>query len=188
MSEEKANVELEQEVDQEQAETAEEQQPQEADAAEETPDLAAEVERWKAAAEEHHNRYLRAMADMENMRKRLRKEMDDLTQYASLKVIAELLPALDNFERALAADKESLTVDSLLQGVSMVYRQMVQVFEREGLTPIEAAGKPFDPHHHQAVMQVEDPAFESGVVVEELQKGYMFKDRVVRPAMVKVNA
>jgi len=151
-------------------------------------DLAAEVERWKAAAEESQNRYLRAMADMENMRKRVRKEQEDLAKYASLKVIAELLPVLDNFERALASERSSMTVDSLLEGVNMVYRQMVQVFEKEGLTPIESAGKPFDPHLHQAVMQVEDAAYESGVVVEELQKGYQFKDRVIRPAMVKVNA
>jgi molecular chaperone GrpE len=147
-----------------------------------------EAERWKAAAEENHNRLLRALADMENLRRRVRKEQEDMLKYASLKVIEELLPALDNFERALSADKESLTVDSLLQGVSMVYRQMMQVFEKEGLAPIEAAGKPFDPNLHQAVMQVEDANYESGVVVEELQKGYQFKDRIIRPAMVKVNA
>lgn len=150
--------------------------------------LESEVERWKAVAEENQNRLLRTLADMENMRRRVRKEQEDLAKYASLKVIEDLLPALDNFERALAADKDSLTVESLLQGVSMVYRQMAQVFEKEGLQAIEATGKPFDPNLHQAVMQVEDANFESGVVVEELQKGYQFKDRVIRPAMVKVNA
>ncbi len=147
-----------------------------------------EAEKWKEQAEENQNRMMRALADMENLRRRVRKEQEDLVKYASLKVIEELLPALDNFERAMAADKESMTVESLLQGVGMVYRQMVQVFEKEGLTPIEAAGKPFDPNVHQAVMQVEDANYESGIVVEELQKGYQFKDRVVRPAMVKVNA
>ncbi|MFD2369734.1 nucleotide exchange factor GrpE [Brevibacillus sp. GCM10020057] len=146
-----------------------------------------EAAHWKAQAEEHQNRMLRALADMENLRRRVRKEQEDLAKYASLKIVEELLPVLDNFERALAADKESMTLDSLLTGVNMVYRQMVQVFDKEGLTPIEAKGKPFDPHVHQAVMQAQDPEFESGVVVEELQKGYMFKDRVVRPAMVKVN-
>lgn len=178
-------------AEQQEADAAlDEQEQAGAAAAPEAPegDLAAEVERWKALAEENQNRYLRAMADMENMRKRVRKEQDDLAKYASLKVIAELLPVLDNFERALASDRSAMTVDSLLEGVNMVYRQMVQVFEKEGLTPIEAAGKPFDPHLHQAVMQVEDAAYESGVVVEELQKGYQFKDRVIRPAMVKVNA
>lgn len=169
--------------------SAEEEQATEAA---EQPDTAAvdwekEAAQWKAQAEENQNRMLRALADMENLRRRVRKEQEDLAKYASLKVVEELLPVLDNFERALAADKESMTVESLLAGVDMVYRQMTQVFEKEGLVAIQATGQPFDPHVHQAVMQVNDPAFESGVVVEELQKGYMFKDRVVRPAMVKVN-
>ncbi|MDF2682529.1 MAG: nucleotide exchange factor GrpE [Brevibacillus sp.] len=146
-----------------------------------------EAAHWKAQAEEHQNKMLRAMADMDNLRRRVRKEQEDLAKYASQKVVEELLPILDNFERALAADKGAMTLESLLTGVDMVYRQMVQVFDKEGLTAIQAKGQPFDPHVHQAVMQTQDPEFDSGVVVEELQKGYMFKDRVVRPAMVKVN-
>lgn len=159
--------------------------------AEQTADVideASEVERWKKEAEENHDRLLRAMADMENMRRRFRKEQEDRMKYASLPVVEALLPALDNFERALSVEKENMTVDSLMQGINMVYRQMLQVFEKEGLLAIDATGKPFDPHVHQAVMQVEDSAFEPGTVVEELQKGYQFKDRTVRPAMVKVNA
>jgi molecular chaperone GrpE len=173
---------------------AAEQQEQQETAGQEQQEPAAEIdwqqeaERWKAQAEENQNRMLRALADMENLRRRTRKEQEDLAKYASLKIIAELLPVLDNFERALAVDKDSMTVESLLEGVNMVYRQMVQIFEREGLTPIQAAGQPFDPNLHQAVMQAEDPEYESGMVVEELQKGYLFKDRVIRPAMVKVNA
>lgn len=147
-----------------------------------------ELDHWRAQAEEHQNRLLRTLADMENLRRRVRKEQEDLAKYASLKVIENLLPALDNFERALAVDKDSLTVESLLQGVNMVYRQMVQVFEQEGLQKIEAQGQPFDPHKHQAVMQADDPDYGSGIVVEEFQKGYQFKDRVVRPSMVKVNS
>lgn len=150
-------------------------------------DGADEADRWKKEAEENHDRLLRAMADMENMRRRFRKEQEDTQKYAALPVVEALLPALDNFERALSVEKENMTVDSLLQGINMVYRQMVQVFEKEGLQAIESVGKPFDPHVHQAVMQVEDSAFEPGAVVEELQKGYQFKDRTVRPAMVKVN-
>lgn len=184
MAEDKSSTELrDEEVNDTEQEAA-------GSATEETPvaEEVNEVEQWKAQAEENHNRLLRTLADMENLRRRVRKEQEDLAKYASLKVIENLLPALDNFERALAADKETLTVDTLLQGVSMVYRQMVQVFEQEGLRVIEAQGTPFDPHKHQAVMQAEDPNYESGIVVEELQKGYQFKDRVVRPAMVKVNS
>lgn len=151
-----------------------------------TPAAKPEVD-YQALAAEYENRMLRALADMENMRRRFRREQEDLTKYASQKVIEALLPVLDNFERALSADKESLTVDSLLKGVEMVYRQIQQVLEQEGVTPIEAQGKPFDPHFHEAVMRVEDSNFESGTVVEVLQKGYTYKDRVLRPAMVKVN-
>nr|WP_142064583.1 nucleotide exchange factor GrpE [Brevibacillus sp. AG162] len=166
----------------------EEQVAKDADQAEATEmNWEQEAAHWKAQAEDHQNRMLRAMADMDNLRRRVRKEQEDLAKYASLKIVEELLPVLDNFERALAADKESMTVDSLLEGVNMVYRQMVQVFDKEGLAAIEAKGKPFDPHIHQAVMQTQDPEFDPGVVVAELQKGYMFKDRVVRPAMVQVN-
>ncbi|MFM1651529.1 nucleotide exchange factor GrpE [Brevibacillus sp. B_LB10_24] len=180
-AEEKADVQAE-EANQaaETADTAE-------NAAEQT-DLADELARYKALAEENQNRLLRAMADMDNMRRRMRKEQEDLAKYASINLVEAMLPALDNFERALSVDKETLTVDTLLEGVNMIYRQMVQMLEKEGLSPIESVGKPFDLNVHQAVMQVEDPAFESGVIVEELQKGYLFKDRVIRPAMVKVNA
>lgn len=150
-------------------------------------DLASEVERYKALAEESEARMLRALADMENMRRRVRKEQEDLIKYSSQKLIENLLPVVDNFERALSADRENMTVESLLEGVDMVYRQLKQVFEQEGLTAIEAVGKPFDPHYHQAVMTVDDPDTESGIVVEELQKGYQYKDRVIRPSMVKVN-
>ncbi|EST56411.1 molecular chaperone GrpE [Brevibacillus panacihumi W25] len=169
--------------------TAEEEQTAEAAEQPETPetDWEQEAAKWKAQAEENQNKMLRAMADMDNLRRRVRKEQEDLAKYASLKIVEELLPVLDNFERALAADRESMTVESLLTGVDMVYRQMVQVFEKEGLQAIEAKGQPFDPHIHQAVMQTQDPDFDSGVVVEELQKGYQFKDRVIRPSMVKVN-
>jgi len=169
--------------------SAEEEQTTEASEQLEAADVNWEQEaaQWKAQAEENQNRMLRAMADMDNLRRRVRKEQEDQAKYASQKIVEELLPILDNFERALAADKESMTVESLLTGVDMVYRQMVQVFQKEGLSAIEAQGQSFDPHFHQAVMQTQDPNFESGIVVGELQKGYMFKDRVVRPAMVQVN-
>ncbi|USG63881.1 nucleotide exchange factor GrpE [Brevibacillus ruminantium] len=189
MKDEKWNQEQDVSLEQEEEKAAPESEQSDlnqGDAAQE--DWQQQAERYKAQAEELNNRLLRAMADMENMRRRLRKEQEDLAKYASQKVVEELLPVLDNFERALSADKETMTVDSLLTGVDMVYRQMVQVFEKEGLAPIQATGHPFDPHVHQAVMQVSEPDQESGVVVEEFQKGYLFKDRVIRPAMVKVNA
>jgi len=137
--------------------------------------------------EENYNRYLRVQADFDNFRKRSRKEREDLLKYAVQPLAEGLLPAVDNLERALAAAVDS-DGESLLKGVDMIYRQILQIFEQEGIVPIEAEGKPFDPQFHQAVMQEENPDFESGIVTQELQKGYMLKDRVIRPSMVKVNA
>ncbi|MBG9790736.1 MULTISPECIES: nucleotide exchange factor GrpE [Brevibacillus] len=188
MSEEKAKVELEQEEMAQGHAEQNEQAETEATETGETLDLAMEVERLQAQLQEQENRLLRNLADMDNMRRRSRKEQEDLQKYASQKVVESLLPALDNFERALAVDPSTATAESILQGVQMVYRQVVQVFEQEGLQAIDSVGHAFNPHVHQAVMQVEDSNYEANTVVEELQKGYQFKDRVIRPAMVKVNA
>ncbi|MBP1930509.1 nucleotide exchange factor GrpE [Ammoniphilus resinae] len=156
---------------------------QEADA-----DSNVEIEQLKKQVEENYNRYLRVQADFDNYRKRTRREQEELIRYAAQSVIEGLLPALDNLERALAAAKDSQDVDSLTKGVDMVFRQIVQTLEQEGLQAIETVGKPFDPHFHQAVMQEESPDHEAGMVIQELQKGYQLKDRVIRPSMVKVSS
>jgi molecular chaperone GrpE len=184
MAEEKSPIEAEA-VDQEkgsmeQQETAEEM-PQEAD-------YLGQLEELNQKAEENYSRYLRVQADFDNFRKRTRKEKEEMLQYASLPLIEALLPAIDNLERALLAGGESAQADTLMKGVDMVYRQVKQVLEKEGLKEIEALDKPFDPTYHQAVMQETDPEKESGIVLQELQKGYVLKDRVIRPSMVKVNA
>lgn len=143
----------------------------------------------KQQIEESQNRYLRVQADFDNFRKRTRKEKEDLLKYASQPLVEGLLPAIDNLERALTAAQDTSTGDNSLRvGVEMVYRQLVQVLQQEGVVAIESEGKPFDPQFHQAVMQEENPDQESGIVLQELQKGYLLKDRVIRPSMVKVNA
>jgi len=150
--------------------------------------LRKELEEQRKTAEEYYQRYLRSQADFDNYRKRTLKEKEELVQYASMKLIGELLPVLDNFERAIASSKESKDFDALAKGVDMIFRQFEQVLVREGLKPIEAVGRPFDPEFHQAIMQVESEDHEEGTVVEEVQKGYMLKDKVLRPAMVKVSS
>ncbi|MFA9558792.1 nucleotide exchange factor GrpE [Evansella sp. AB-rgal1] len=137
--------------------------------------------------EETTNRLLRIQADYENFRRRTRMEKEADAKYRSQRLAEELLPAMDNFERALMIQPESEETKNLLQGVEMVYRQLKEGLSKEGIEPIETVGQPFDPHLHQAVMQVETDEFDKNVVVEELQKGYKLKDRVIRPAMVKVN-
>jgi molecular chaperone GrpE len=138
-------------------------------------------------AEENHQRYLRAQADLDNFRRRTRLEKEESAKYASIKLLEQLLPVVDNFERALAASQTNADFDSLAKGIDMVFRQISQVLEQEGLKPIQAVGEPFNPEFHQAIMQVESEEYEEGIVVEEVQKGYFIKDKVLRPAMVKVS-
>lgn len=137
--------------------------------------------------EEYENRFLRLQADFDNFRRRTRLDAEASEKYRAQKLIVDILPALDNFERALNIEKENEQISSLLQGMQMVYRSLLEALAKEGLEAIEAVGKEFDPHLHQAVMQGEDNNFGSNVVIEEFQKGYLLKDRVIRPSMVKVN-
>lgn len=162
-------------------------------AAEEASETADEPtpEEWRqkvgealARADELYGRLARLQADFENYRRRTRKEKEELWKYASEQIIVALLPVLDNFERALAAgDNDPARV---IEGVGMIYRQLQEVLTREGLSPIPARGEIFDPACHEAMMQQESGEHPDNTVLEELQKGYYLKDKVIRPAMVKV--
>lgn len=147
-----------------------------------------EAEKFRQEAEENHQRLLRLQADYDNFRRRTRQEKEEFAKYASQSVVERLLPVLDNFERALAAGRNAADLESFIKGVDMIYRQLSDVLAQEGLEAIAAVGEPFNPEFHQAVMQVESDEHEDGVVVEEFQKGYKLKQRVIRPSMVKVNA
>ncbi|WP_430008429.1 nucleotide exchange factor GrpE [Metabacillus idriensis] len=147
----------------------------------------AKIDELEAKLSETENRMYRVQADLDNFRRRSRLDLEAAQKYRSQNLITEILPALDNFERALKIDTDDEKTQSLLQGMDMVYRQLVQALQNEGIEAIQAEGQPFDPHLHQAVMQVEDDQYESNVVIEEFQKGYKLKDRIIRPAMVKVN-
>lgn len=146
-----------------------------------------EKEKLQQEKDELYNRLLRVQAEYDNFRKRTQKEKEADRKYKSQSVVTELLPVLDNFERALNVDVEDEASKGIFEGLQMVYRQMKDVLEKEGVEVIETEGEQFDPQIHQAVMQVEDDNYESNVVIQELQKGYRLKDRVIRPAMVKVN-
>ena len=141
-------------------------------------------EKYEADLAEKENKYLRLQADFENFRRRTRQEKEELAAVVTQNLLKDLLPFLDNFERALAA--ESSDAESLRAGVEMMYKQLVEALKKEGLEYIETKGKPFDPNFHQAVMRVEDAEKEDGAIVAELQKGYMVKGRVIRPSMVQV--
>lgn len=144
------------------------------------------MEALQKEKEELYQRFLRLQAEFDNYKKRTQKEKQAERKYQSQDIVTDLLPALDNFERALQVEVTENN-KSLYDGISMVFRQIMDALESHGVSPIESVGKEFDPNSHHAVMQVEDESYDSNEIVEELQKGYMLKDRVIRPAMVKVN-
>ena len=135
---------------------------------------------------ELNDRYLRLMAEYENFRKRSEKEKSDIYGYAVRDVMAKLLPVLDNIERAVAAVPEDQAEDPFAKGLEQIRKQFEKALTDAGVTVIPAKGEPFDPAFHNAVMHVEDDEIEESTVVEEFQKGYMYRDLVVRPSMVKV--
>ncbi|GEN52016.1 nucleotide exchange factor GrpE [Halobacillus faecis] len=146
-----------------------------------------ELEKLRQEKEEINNRLLRLQADYDNFRRRTQKEKEADRKYRSQSLVEELIPALDNFERALQVEVDGDAAKNFANGMKMVYDQFKAALEKEGVEEIPAEGEEFDPHMHQAIMQVEDENYESNIVVEELQKGYRLKDRVIRPSMVKVN-
>jgi molecular chaperone GrpE len=167
------------------AEPAEQREEAEAEAEPEPNPLQAEVDRLQAEVNDLRQSLLRVHADFDNYRKRTRQEMEDLRRFAARELLLELLPVADNFDRALDSFSSG-NVEEIRAGVEMVRRQLSSVLEKYGVTPMDCVGAPFDPTRHEAVMQEPADGREAGVVVEELQKGYLLHDKVLRPALVKV--
>lgn len=136
--------------------------------------------------EELQDRVKRQLAEFENFRNRSEKEKASMYEMGAKSVIEKILPVLDNFERGLAAIPEGEAESAVATGMQMIYKQMVTELENMGVKPIEAVGKEFDPNFHNAVMQTESDEYESGIVAQELQKGYLYRDSVVRHSMVSV--
>ena len=136
--------------------------------------------------EELNDKVKRQMAEFDNFRKRTEKEKTQMYDMGAKSIIEKILPVIDNFERGLAAVPEEQREDAFVVGMDKVYRQMLTELDASGVKPIEAVGQEFDPNFHNAVMQVESEEYDSGVVAQELQKGYMYKDSVVRHSMVAV--
>ena len=136
--------------------------------------------------EELTDRLTRQMAEFDNFRKRTEKEKSQMYEIGAKDIIEKILPVVDNFERGLDAVKEEDKEDPFIQGMEMVYKQLMTVLGELGVKPIEAVGKEFDPNLHNAVMHVEDENFGENIIAEESQKGYMYRDSVVRHSMVKV--
>ena len=135
---------------------------------------------------DYKDRLIRTMAEFDNYRKRTEKEKQAMYDMGVRSMAEKILPTIDNFERSLAARPEDEAAKAYADGMEMVYRQLLKNLEEIGITPIEALGKPFDPNLHNAVMHDEDDSDQVNIVTQEFQKGYMYKDHVVRHSMVKV--
>ena len=142
------------------------------------------AEKLEADLAEKDAQMLRLRADFDNFRRRSAKEREELAAVVTQGILTDMLPLLDNFERALLAEGSDL--DSFRAGVSMIYKQMTEALAKNGLEVIDTKDKKFDPNFHQAVMRVQDPEKEDDTIEQELQKGYMAKGRVIRPSMVQV--
>lgn len=140
-----------------------------------------------AQIEDLTQQLLRVRADFDNFRRRTRQEQDDLSRFATKKLLADLLPVVDNFDRAMLSDSPTDEDSQWKTGILMVQRQLSQVLGNYGVAAMEVEGEPFDPTRHEAVMQEQVDGQPSGIVLQELQKGYMLHDKVLRPAMVKVS-
>lgn len=138
-------------------------------------------------ADENEEKYLRLYAEFENYKRRIQKENEINETYQAQRVLTDILPAIDNIERALQIEGDDETFKSLQKGVQMVHESLINALKDNGLEVIKTEGEAFDPNIHQAVVQDDNPDFESGEITQELQKGYKLKDRVLRPSMVKVN-
>ncbi|HEX5563782.1 MAG TPA: nucleotide exchange factor GrpE [Sporosarcina sp.] len=174
------------EVSSEQQATAEEGSDSE-EVAEEIDEKDQRISELESKLQDEENKLLRVLADFENAKRRNALDQEALVKYKAQSLLTSILPVLDNFERALAVEVKVEEAQSIMTGMEMIYRNLVEALKGEGLVEIEALDKEFDPNFHQAVMTGNDPDKSSGIVLDELQKGYMLKDRVLRPTMVKVN-
>jgi molecular chaperone GrpE len=137
-------------------------------------------------SDEYYDRILRLQADFDNYKKRQDKEKIEFVKYANEEIMAEILNIIDDFERAVEAGKTKHDFDVLYKGIEMIHKDFKEFLKQKGLKEIEAEGKPFNPHEHEAMMQEETDKHPEDYVVEEFQKGYTFNGRVIRPSKVKV--
>jgi len=150
-------------------------------------ELKKKVEEKEKELREHHDRLLRVAADFDNYKKRAAKEREEWAKFANEDLIKSVLPFVDNLERAVNHSEKTEDIQGLIEGIKLTLQQVLQTLNRFGVSPIESLGKPFDPAIHEAMLVVETDQHEPNRVVEEFQKGYLLKDRLLRPATVSVS-
>jgi molecular chaperone GrpE len=160
--------------------------PDDAPEAEATAGAAPEIAELQKQRDELYDRLLRTSAEFDNYRKRIDRERQQTAESAAASFISDLLPLVDDFERALNAGAGKTGVDAYRQGIELIYKQLLELLRRRGVRPIDALGADFDPHFHQAVSYEPAEDRRDGEIIEEFRRGYMLGDRLLRPAMVKV--
>lgn len=176
--------------EEEQAVTASQEQPAEETAQEEPagPSAEEELAASRAEAQKNWDLYLRERAELENFRKRMQREKEDLVRFANENLLRELLPVVDNLARAVEhAQKDTDNLESLLEGVNMTLSQCHKMLDKFGVSPVAAVGEPFNPAFHEAMGQLESAEYPPNTVLQEMQKGYTLNDRLLRPALVLVS-
>ncbi len=177
----------EQESQQPEPEIVEKEEEREVEPKSETELLSEQLAQSEEKVKELEDRLLRLAAEYDNYRKRTAREFENLLQNANENLILKLLDSLDNFERALEAAKTSNDYESFRKGVELTYTHMKEILAKEGLKEIEAVGKPFDPNFHEAVTQAESEEHQEGIVMDQMVKGYMLNDRLLRASKVAVS-
>jgi molecular chaperone GrpE len=150
-------------------------------------DLLEKIKEVQKTAEENYDLYIRSQADNDNMKKRFQREKEDLAKYSNESLIKQLLSVADNLEKAISHSNDEKSIGALREGVELTLKGLMDTLERVGLQAVKAAGEPFDPNFHEAVAGMEDGTVKPGTVLQELQKGYMLNQRLIRPAKVIVS-
>lgn len=150
--------------------------------------LKMKLETERKRSEDYLNRLLYLQADFENYRKRVKREIEESIRYGNEKLIGKLLNVIDELELAIKTGKETENKKAIIEGVEIVLKKMYNTLESEGLTKIEAEGKPFDPKLHEAVLRVNTDEYPAGTVIEEVRKGFILNGKVIRPSMVKISS
>ncbi len=150
-------------------------------------ELLEKIEEERDASKKNYELYVRSQAEMDNMKKRFQKEKEDFVKFSNETLIKQLLTVIDNLEKAIDHFHKGDSIDALKEGVDLTLKGLTSILEKEGLEQVKALHEPFDPNFHEAVSELEDNSVEPGTVIEELQKGYLLRQRLIRPAMVVVS-
>jgi len=190
ISEEKENIEKEKVAEK----NVEKEKDKQEDSTEKQTEHFDRIERLnvelKEALEEvanYKDKYLRSLAELDNQRKRATREKEEIRKYATDKLILSILPVVDNFERAIDANVNSDSVKDIMDGVKLIFRQLKELLEKEGLKAFDSVGHKFDPYRHDALVAIESKEHEPSTIIEELEKGYLLGEKVLRPAKVTVS-